>query len=135
MFFDKNFNQWNNKKRILEQLKVNKFFRERDIWFVYMGENIGNEQCGGKHFLRPVIVMRVFANKTFFGIPLATKKRKDSVYFYSFVFHDKKQWALLSQLKLFDSKRVKNKIGKIDLVNFKIIIQKQGAIMLPGSLR
>ena len=134
MLIAKNFDQWNNKKRLIEKLKVNKFFRERDIWFVYMGENIGNEQCGGKSFLRPVIVTRIFPNKTFFGIPLTTKNRKNSIYYHSFIFNDKNQWALLSQLRLFDSKRVGNKIGKIDLVNFRKIIKKQGAIMLPGSL-
>ena len=129
----KNFKDWNNIKIKLENSNKKKFVKKRDVWFIYIGDNIGNEQSGGKGFIRPVVVMKIFPNGTFFGVPLTTKRKEDK-YSCEFNFKNKKQWAIVSQFRLFDSKRAKDKVGRISRIIFQEIIIKQGAIMPPGSL-
>ena len=60
----------------------------------------------------------------FLGIPLTTTQ-KDSKFYHSFIFKDNKiSTAILSQIKLFDSKRCKYRMGQIKDKDFKILIDK-----------
>lgn len=43
----KDFDGWNNKKKKIENL-VSKKVRKGEVWWAFIGENIGFEQCGGK---------------------------------------------------------------------------------------
>ncbi len=55
---------------------------------------------------------------------------KKSIYYFDFVFKaDKKSVALLSQIKLFDCKRLDRKIGKINEEDFKKLKEKLFEIM------
>ncbi len=115
--------KWHLKKKSVAQNKKTIFIKEREILFVNMGQNIGVEQDGkGDEFLRPVIVYKKFNNSMFLGIPL-TSTLKDSIYYYNFEFKSKtdgfrKSSAILSQVKAYDVKRVKFKLGTINKQNF-----------------
>ena len=51
------FDEWNVVKKIIDQAPSVKYFNNREIWFLNLGENIGFEQNGkGDEFLRPVLV-------------------------------------------------------------------------------
>jgi hypothetical protein len=67
-----NFYIWNSKKQELDSEKIHFRFRERDIFFIHIGVNIGFEQNGGKDFLRPVVVYKKFNKHVFLGIPLTS---------------------------------------------------------------
>jgi len=67
--------------------------------------------------------VKKFNNNIFYWIPLTTKN-KTWIYYYDFVFNSTSNKAILSQLKLFDSKRLLEKKWKIDLQNFIILKQK-----------
>ena len=121
---DKNFNSWNQEKSNLHENKIRAFFHEREIWFSSIGVNIGFEQDGrGEKFLRPVIILKKFNNEVFWCIPL-TKNQKKGRYYFTFPFENKNSTAILSQIRLIDSKRLQYKIGDINYENFNEIKEK-----------
>ena len=119
----KNFDEWNLVKKNVENQKY-PFFKEREIFYTRIGENVGFEQNGkGLKFVRPVLVFKKFNQYVFWGIPLSRTKKK-GMYYFEFVFLKKqKSIALLSQLKLFDAKRLGRKIGNISKIDFITLIK------------
>lgn len=122
--YKKDFDRWNIQKKITDSAENKKTFHEKEIWFIKVGENIGFEQNGkGEEFLRPVIVYKKFSKNVFLGIPL-TKTTKESKFYGSFDFKGQKSNAILSQIRLFDSKRLKYKIGKMSVGDFERVKRK-----------
>ncbi len=88
-------------------------FKERDIWWCSIGVNVGSESDGkNKDCNRPVLVVRKFNRNMFWGVPLTTRV-KDNPYYYKIRFHDKDQCAMISQLRLWDAKRMTHKMGRL----------------------
>lgn len=95
--------------------------REGDFWWCSIGENIGVEISGkGELFTRPVIVLKKFGNYSFFGITTTTKRHNGSWY-VSFKFNNLPETAILSQGRVFSYKRLEQRIGSIDSLNFRKI--------------
>jgi len=116
---EKEFSSLATKKEETEQKKISMQFKKREIFWMRIGENIGFEQSGkGIDFMRPIIVYKKFSSRVFWGIPLTTKPKKGKFYF-AFEFLEKKQNAILSQLRLFDAKRLEEKLGVISKINFR----------------
>jgi hypothetical protein len=114
MHNEKQFDEWNVCKKNLDKRVFRKTFSERDVFFINVGESesVGFEQNGkGDEFLRPVLVYKKFSANTFLGIPLTTTEKSGKFYF-SFRFHDKNSVAILSQIRLFDAKRLKYFCGR-----------------------
>ena len=125
---DSQYNNWNEIKIIIEYENIVVGFKERDIFYMNMGKNIGFEQDGkGKNFVRPVVVIKGFNKNMFFGIPLSTKI-KEGKFYYKFQFQKKDELveniALLSQMRLFSTKRLLNKIGVISKEDFESLKNK-----------
>lgn len=117
----KNYDAWNSVKKELDSLDNKVFFKEREIFWMSIGENIGFEQNGkGEIFSRPVLIVKKFSKNIFYGIPLSTKI-KDGTFFYAFEFQGKMSNALLVQGRLFDSKRLENKMGMIEKDEFSLL--------------
>ncbi len=119
---DSQYNNWNEIKIAIEYENIIVGFKERDIFYMNMGKNIGFEQDGkGENFVRPVVIIKGFNKNMFFGIPLSTKM-KDGKFYYKFQFQKKDELieniALLSQMRLFSTKRLLNKIGVISKEDF-----------------
>ena len=119
------FDVWNKNKQIIDKNEKFLKFRERDILFLTIGQNIGNEQYGkGKYFLRPVLVYKKFNRNTFLGIPLSSKQ-KDGSYYFSFNYKDDIiSTANFSQVKTYDIKRAKYRSGMIDEQDFERLSKK-----------
>lgn len=114
----KDFDAWNDKKKIVDSSANKHTFHEREVWFIFIGENIGFEQNGkGIEFLRPVIIYKKFSRAVFLGIPL-TKTKKEGKFYADFEFQGKMSNAILSQIRLFDSKRLRYKIGKMSVGDY-----------------
>ena len=112
------YDAWNNikKKSNTEENRVG--FKEREIFWVRVGQNIGAEEFGkGKEFQRPVLIVRKLTSRIFFGIPL-TSTLKDDDYFHTFSYKSKKGMkknsAMILQLKTFDKNRLMGRMGMID---------------------
>mgnify|MGYP003416333097 FL=1 len=119
---DSQYNNWNEIKITIENENIIVGFKERDIFYMNMGKNIGFEQDGkGENFVRPVVIIKGFNKNMFFGIPLSTKI-KEGKFYYKFQFQKKDELveniALLSQMRLFSTKRLLNKIGVISKEDF-----------------
>ena len=112
--------KWHTIKAILNNTESIKYFHEREIFYCHLGQNIGHEQDGkGNAFLRPVIVLKKFNKRLFIGIPTTTQPKKGKFY-YKFRFSDQiTDYAILSQIRLLDAKRLNNKIGKLSKDDFK----------------
>lgn len=119
----KEFDKWNEVKKETEKDNVSFGFKNRDIFYIKMGQNIGYEQNGkGDSFVRPIVVLKGFNQNMFFGIPLSSQI-KEGKFYYQFEFmkgdHLSTNIALLSQMRLFSSKRLLNKIGVMDKNSFE----------------
>lgn len=118
------FKRWITRKIDIHLSEKTVYFKERDIWWVAFGQNIGYEQ-NGKHenFERPVLVLKKFNADTFWGIPISTKIKKGS-YFYVFS-NDKGNFSLnLSQLRLLSSKRLLRFYENINTDDFILVRDK-----------
>ena len=111
----KNFDKWNIEKKKIENRNIDNpkiMFNDREIWWCTFGINIGTEQDGkGKNFERPVLILRKFNKYMFLGIPLTTKKKDLNLPFYFKLIGAKvESIAILSQIRLFSSKRLLREI-------------------------
>jgi len=126
----KDFQKWHKRKTDLEEVPKRPFFHEREIWFCYLGVNVGFEQDGNEEeFLRPVVVFKKFNNEIFWGIPLTKlKKKKDKKsekYYYHFSFiKGVVSSAVISQVRLVDAKRLSRLIGSVSKKDFEEIKKK-----------
>ena len=122
----KDFKNWHGQKQKIENDRPRVFFNEREIWFCYLGENVGFEQDGrGEEFLRPIIVLKKFNNEVLWTVPLTRTKKKGEYYFrFSFSSGDDTSSAILSQVRLVDAKRLKYKIGSMKVSDFEILKNK-----------
>ena len=109
------FDNWNNLKQKIEN-KEPVQFRQGQIYFMSIGQNIGYEIYGKKElYLRPVLVYKKLSKQTFIGIPLSSKQ-KDGTYFYTFRYTTKTlSTALLNQIRVFDIKRAEYFDGNIKI--------------------
>ncbi len=114
----KDFDKWCKQKKKIGSGSIGRNFSEREVWVIKMGLNVGYEQDGkGDEYLRPVVVLKKFNKRVFLGIPL-TKTEKDLPFYYIFEFKNKKSTAILSQVRLFDTKRLKFRYGKVSQYDF-----------------
>ncbi len=123
--FDENFNEWNIQKKKIENKDINNpkiMFCEKAIWWCSVGVNIGYEQNGkGKQFERPVLILRKFNRYVFLGIPLTTKQKNLKLPFYIKLKGAKvESIAVLSQIRLFSSKRL---LREIEIINSELFKQ------------
>jgi mRNA interferase MazF len=122
----KEFRKWCNVKEKVDELDTNNnYFKEREIWWCYLGENIGFEQNGkGDLFLRPVLIFKKFNRKLCWVIPLSTKLSKGNFFFPVLSESNKIRIATIPQLKMIDVKRLSNKIDSISKTELKFIREK-----------
>src|SRR5580698_9695717 len=112
---EKDFDVWNAQKQRLEFFSRRKFYHVREIWWCAFGLNVGSEQDGkGLEFERPVLVLRGFNADTFLGVALTSKKKEGSYYFSVGIVAGQDALVNLSQVRIFDAKRLKEKIMTLD---------------------
>ena len=77
------FELWNTTKQSIHSKTHAKNIQPRRIYWVSIGQNVGSEVYGkDSTFTRPVLVLNVFYNQLFLGVPLAVKlkaKAADSI--------------------------------------------------------
>lgn len=111
----KDFWKWHGKKEVIDEKQGRVFFHEREIWFARLGANVGFEQDGkGENFGRPVLIFRKFNNDVFWGVPLTTREKGGKFYLPIELDDGLPRKAILSQLRLFDAKRLYQKLVTVD---------------------
>ncbi len=119
---EKNFDQWNTIKKSLHNDSENRHYHEREIWWCALGANIGFEQDGsGKDYRRPVLILKGLSVETCVVIPLTTSKHAHKFRLSVGLVDGQDASALLSQIRVVDTKRLIRKVGYLDKEVFKDI--------------
>lgn len=106
----KDFWSWAKTKAFLNSRTNAPFFYEREVWWCYLGANIGHEQDGkGQEFMRPVLVLKKFNNELCWTLPITTRV-KDNKYHHKIPPKDGfDRSVILSQLRVTDARRLREK--------------------------
>ena len=111
----KDFDVWNEKKKIINNQQVIVFCHERELWWCSLGLNIGSEQDGSNiEYRRPVLIIKGLSKETCFVVPLTTSNRVHRFRPSVGLVEGKVASALLSQIRVIDTKRLVKKIGYLD---------------------
>ena len=91
------------------------------------------EHGKGEKSERPILVLKVFNQNLFWGLAMTSKIKEGNKYYFKIKIEYKENLnytnpaevsVILSQLKIFDTKRITEKIGKIDSEDFAELKQK-----------
>lgn len=128
---EKNFDRWNTKKKSIQEEEPNRRYHERDIWFCSLGVNVGFEQDGtGGNFDRPIVIVKGFNAHTFFAVALTGRRREGRYYQYLGKIEAREASAVLSQVRILDTKRLVRKIGVLDKTSFAVLKKALAEILL-----
>ncbi|OGN23603.1 MAG: hypothetical protein A2918_00850 [Candidatus Yanofskybacteria bacterium RIFCSPLOWO2_01_FULL_42_49] len=113
---DKEFDKWNGlKKEIHSNDEYLPLYHERQIRWCRLGANVGFEQDGtGKGFSRPVLILKGFSRHVCLVIPLTTSAKKNMYHIPVGVVDSQRAAAVISQVRLIDTKRLYKLIGTLD---------------------
>jgi mRNA interferase MazF len=130
----KDFNGWNALKQKIHHRSGDSVpsIKEREIWWCSIGVNVGDEEDGHNDlYNRPVLVVRKFNRRIFWGLPL-TSKIKDNPFYFPLELKGVKSCAMLSQLRLYDTKRLKGHtalMGTLPAHQFNEVIKAIKALL------
>ena len=112
---EKDFDGWNEQKKQIHANAFDDYVHAREVWWCAIGANVGVE-ADGKHdtFERPVLVLRKFSKDAVLVVCLTSRVKKDNPYHFV-VRHEGKDFAaVLSQMRLVSTKRLRRKIYTMD---------------------
>ena len=117
----KDFDTWNTRKKELDRVKPH-FYYEREIRWCSLGVNIGFEQDGtSETHRRPVLIIRGFSLHVCLVVPLTTSKKQNPYHMSVGIVEDVEAFAILSQIRLVDTKRLHDRLTVLDKGKFKEI--------------
>lgn len=94
--------------------------KERQIWWVSLGQNIGVEINGkNEKFERPAVIVREYNQESFLILPLSSKPKKGFYYFNFIDDAGRYNVANLSQSRSVSSKRLIRKMGQVNVIDFE----------------
>ncbi|MFZ2189824.1 MAG: type II toxin-antitoxin system PemK/MazF family toxin [Candidatus Magasanikiibacteriota bacterium] len=105
---------WSNLKQEINNNKSidNLYFKEREVWWCACGLNVGFEQDGkGDDFRRPVLIIKKFNQYVSLTVPLTSKDKKGKYYIFCDLGDSLPRKAVISQIKLVDTRRLIDKMG------------------------
>ncbi len=120
----KDFDKWNEKKKLLDKKDINFFFKESEVWWCSVGINVAVESCGkGNTFRRPILILKKLSNDAFIGIPLSTQSKFGSWFTFVSIL-GLKRCALLYQVRMVSANRLQRRVTALDSEDFALVKQK-----------
>ncbi|MEK7185210.1 MAG: type II toxin-antitoxin system PemK/MazF family toxin [Patescibacteria group bacterium] len=118
----KRFLEWLTlKEKLHSNSQTPPFFKEGEVWWCSLGENIGYEINGkSKLFSRPVLVFRKISRNTFLAIPISTQPQKVRAWYVPVTLNGKENSVILSQVRVIDYRRMWSKFGEISEEDFHL---------------
>lgn len=111
----KDFDDWNEQKKKAHERTDMPFCHKRELWWCALGVNVGSEQDGsGNEYRRPVLILKSMSKQTFLAIPLTTATKEHPLRPSIGLVENKEARALLSQMRVIDTKRLVRKIGYLE---------------------
>jgi mRNA interferase MazF len=118
----KDFDGWNKRKKQTHERGDAPFYHNREIWWCALGMNVGFEQDGsGNDYRRPVLILKGLSAKTCLVIPLTTSPQHHPLRPSVGKVDGKEAHALLSQMRVIDTKRLVRKIAYLNQDTFENI--------------
>jgi mRNA interferase MazF len=121
------FIDW-TKKKVRHHIEedVDKYFREKEVWWAAMGKNIGYEIDGKNDlFERPVLILKGYSRDMCFVLPLTSKIKNPTPWYQHVVALENGDSAvIISQGKVLSSKRLLRKHDVIDTEDYNAIVEK-----------
>ncbi|MFA5995600.1 MAG: type II toxin-antitoxin system PemK/MazF family toxin [Patescibacteria group bacterium] len=117
------FNAWSKLKIDIHLSKKSQtfYFKEGQIWWVSLGQNIGSEENGKNfHFERPVLILKKFNADMFLAVPTSSKIKPGN-YRYIFQRNHLQYTINLSQMRVISAKRLLRRLGKLEAEDYKNI--------------
>ena len=110
----KAFDGWNKVKQLAHEEQP-RLYTVREVWWCRLGVNVGSEQDGsGREYVRPVVIVRAFGPDICVVIPLTTSIRTHPLRIPVGEVQGKMATALLSQMRVVDTRRLVEKVGFLD---------------------
>lgn len=117
----KNFDEWNEIKKKVD-LYNSKKYHPKEIWWSFWGLNVGFEESGSyNYFKRPVLIPKTLSPNTCIVVPLTTSRDNNKNRIDIGLIENKNAKAIISQLKVIDTRRLTTKICVLDDENFSKI--------------
>ena len=117
----KTYEKWMGKKSSINNCGAMRSFREGDVWWAAIGENVGVEIDGkSAKYSRPVVILRKHSNLFFTAVPLTSQPHRGTWY-TQFMFHGKIETAVLAQTRPMDVSRLYERIGKLSRADYQKI--------------
>ena len=118
----KDFDQWNKIKKGVNSGGLLKLYHTREIWWCSLGVNIGFEQNGGgQEYQRPVLILKGMSKDTCYIIPLTGSPKRHKNRVAIGLVDNIEASAIISQIRLIDTKRLVEKIGFLNKSKFNEI--------------
>lgn len=115
------YDDWNNLKKRLSVRDKKLLFKEREVWWMSFGLNLGEEIYGKGHkYTRPALILKKLSSTSCIVLPLSTKRKVGS-WFCTVGLHDKIQTVSLYQMRFVSSKRFISKMLEIPEPDFEEI--------------
>lgn len=117
------FKRWITNKINIHLSEKIVYFKERQIWWVALGQNVGSEQ-NGKHenFERPVLILKKYNADMFLAVP-TTSKTKNGAYRYVIKTENNDIVINFSQMRTLSRRRLIRPVGDISKEEFEKIKQ------------
>jgi mRNA interferase MazF len=117
----KDFDGWNKRKKEINEKQRN-FYHEREVRWCSLGINVGFEQDGtSEAYRRPVLIVKGFSLNVCLVIPLTTSTKKNPYHLEVGIIGGQKSFAILSQIRLVDTKRLHDRLAVLEKEKFKEI--------------
>ncbi|MEI6728373.1 MAG: type II toxin-antitoxin system PemK/MazF family toxin [bacterium] len=111
----KDFINWIQYKILIHGSTKNIVFKEKQVWWCSLGVNVGVEIDGkNTKFNMPVLIFKKFNHHQFWGIPLTSQIKQENDLYFKIQVKGKTSYVCLSQMRIFDSKRLNNLIFQMD---------------------
>ena len=118
----KNYRQWMGTKSFINNNGIRRSFKEGDIWWAAVGENVGVEIDGkSRKYSRPVLILKKHSSLFFTAVPLSTQIHTGTWY-VQFDFRGKTQTAVVVQAKPMDVSRLYERIGEVSKGDYSKIM-------------
>lgn len=118
----KKFLEWMTVKEKLHNTNAEPpIVKERDLWWVSFGENIGSEINGkSKLFSRPGIVIKKLS-RGFYLVAPTTSQKKEGSWYVEIKHGGKDMYICLHQVRTIDFRRLSTNLGQVDSHDFEKI--------------
>jgi mRNA-degrading endonuclease toxin of MazEF toxin-antitoxin module len=118
----KDFDEWNKKKKDIHNNGKSKLYHARELWWCSLGVNIGSEQDGsGEKYDRPILVLKGLSKQTCIILPLTSSSEKHKMRIFIGKVQGEKASVIISQIRVVDTRRLIYKIGFLDKEIFNSI--------------